>query len=60
MKSGRPSARNSFAVKGGVKGSQCGGVKVDQWKVMDLCGEDGVWSVAEDGILPAARSAGGC
>jgi hypothetical protein len=52
-------ATKSLSVKGGVKGSHCGGVKVVQWKVRN-CGENGVWSVAEDGILPAVRSAGGC
>ena len=44
------------AVKGGVKGSQCGGVKVVQWKVMDLRGG---WRLERSGRRHPPRSAFG-
>jgi hypothetical protein len=43
-------------VKGGVKGSQCGGVKVVQWKVMDLRGG---WRLERSGRRHPPRSAFG-
>ena len=39
-------------VKGGVKGSQCGGVKVVQWKVMELRGE---WRLERSGRRHSPR-----
>jgi len=44
------------SVKGGVKGSQCGGVKVVQWKVMDLRGG---WRLERSGRRHPPRSAFG-
>ncbi len=43
-------------VKGGVKGSQYGGVKVVQWKVMELRGE---WRLERSGRRHSPRSAFG-
>jgi hypothetical protein len=40
-------------VKGGVKGSQCGGVKVVQWKVIELRGE---WRLERSGRRHSPRS----
>jgi len=45
-------------VKGGVKPDQWGGVTSRELGSCWICGECGVWSIAEDAILPGARCAG--
>ena len=44
-------------VKGGVKVDHCGGVKGSHYKDEDVVvsGEKGLWSVAEEALLPRSR-----